>query len=365
MGASGEVTLIEAVGRSAASVAWAGVQAMGCASLVVADPRTHPNLLWHAPGDAEVALQPWDLEVAERVRARSAAGANVVCLVETLDVAQPLRASGVEVREISGIDLPPRSGALSGRRILVTRPRESALPQRQRFEAMGADAVALPCLRIDPPDDPAAFDAIVADVDAYDGLIVSSRAGVDALATGLRRGELDVRALSGCTIVAVGRATARACESIGLRPDLVPTRPRSEGIVDALQREGILGRRWVHVRARDGRATIDEAVVRAGGQYRLAVGYQTERPAPAPGVISWLRQGIDAVCLHSGRTGEHLRSMLREAGRADVLQDASVVSAGPVTTEALHAQGFEVACTASSPGDDGMVRAVLELLGRA
>ena len=77
------------------------------------------------------------------------------------------------------------------------------------------------------------------------------------------------------------------------------------------------------------------------------------------------RQGVDAVCLHSGRTGEHLRSMLREAGRADVLQDASVVSAGPVTTEALHEQGFEVACTASSPGDDGMVRAVLELLGRA
>lgn len=356
--AAGEVTLIEAVGRS---LAWASVQALRRASKLVADPRVHPNVLWHAPASADVVLEAWDADIADAVRGWSEAGHSVVCLVEALDVAPSLRASGVEVRGISDVDVHPPVGPLSGRRILVTRPRDSALAQRERFEALGADAVALPCLQIDPPDDAPAFDAALADVGAFDGLIVSSRAGVAALRASLQRSELDVRALAGKVILAVGQATAAACGAAGIRPDIVPSRPRSEGIVDALEQRGLLGQRWVHVRARDGRANVDDAVTQAGGQYRLAIGYQADRPAPPPGVISWLRQGADAVCLHSGRTGAHLRATLGEAGLDRWLDAVSVVSAGPVTTEALQEQGFEVALTASSPGDDGMVSAVLEL----
>ena len=357
---AGEVTLIEAVGRS---LAWASVQALRRASLVVADPRVHPNALWQAPASAELVLRAWDADIADLVSVRSEAGDAVVCLVDTLDLAPALRASGVTIRRISGVHVDAPDGPLCGRRILVTRPRDSALAQRDRFEALGADAVALPCLRISPPDDVSAFDAAVADVQSFDGLILSSRAGALGLRASLRRSELDVRALAGKAIVAVGRATSRACEEIGLRPDVVPSRPRSEGIVDALAERDLLPRRWVHVRARDGRPTVDEAVTAAGGQYRLAVAYQADRPAPPPGVISWLRDGVDAVCLHSGRSGEHLQTTLDEADLAATLQSASIVSAGPVTTEALQEQGLEVARTASSPGDDGMVNAVLELFG--
>ncbi|MCR9160057.1 MAG: uroporphyrinogen-III synthase [Nannocystaceae bacterium] len=362
---AGEVTLIEAAGRPAASLAWAGVQALRRADVVVADPRVHPGVLWHASTSAEVVLTPWDAEAAKRVVERSAAGASVVCVVESLDVARALGASGVEIRRISGIDMEPPLGPLRGRRILVTRPRDSATPQRDRFERLGADAVALPCLRIEPPADEQIFDAAVAGIADADGLIVSSRTGVAALTASLRRSELDVRSLATTLVVAVGQATARACAVAGLRADIVPTRPRAEGIVDALDQRGLLGKRWLHVRARDGRATIDEAVTRAGGQYTLAVGYQTGRPPPPAGVISWLGDGVDVICLHSGRTGAHLRATLAEAAADGVLETAAVISAGPVTTKALQEQGFEVALTASSPGDDGMVNAVLELFGAA
>lgn len=353
----GEVTLIEAIGRG---LAWAGVKALRRASVVLADPRVHPNVLWHAPASADIVLQAWDTDLAHTARARSEAGASVVCLVESLDIAPDLRASGVELRRVPGVEVDEPRGPLGGRRILVTRPRDSALAQRERFDALGADAVALPCLQIGPPDDLTAFDAVVAEVEGFDGLIVSSRAGVAALGASLHRSGLDVRALAGTMIVAVGRATASACEAFGIRPDIVPSRPRSEGIVDALDQRGLLGQRWLHVRARDGRATVDDAITRAGGRYRLAIAYQAERPAPPAGVLSWLRDGVDAVCIHSGRTGTHLRTTLEDAGLGDVIESAAVVSAGPVTTETLAAQGFLVACTASSPGDDGMVNAVLE-----
>lgn len=358
----GEVTLIEAVGRPASLLPLAGAEALGRARLVVADPAVHPSVLWLAP-QAEVVLRPWDEDAAALAQSEAEAGAAVVVLIRALASAPRPRAPGVAIRELRGVtetDGEPR-GPLAGRRILVTRPRASAVAQRERFEALGADAVALPCLQIEPPEDLATLDAAVAEVGDFDGLILSSRNGVDAFFTSLDRVGLDARALHGKTVVAVGRSTARACRRAGIRPDVVPDQPRSEGIVSALAQRDLLGQRWLHVRGRDGRDTVDVAVTAAGGRYVLAVGYRAERPEPPPGVIAWLRRGVDLICLHSGKTGENLREILARADALEVLEGASVVSAGPVTTEALQEQGFEVAATAVSPDDDGMLQAVLEL----
>ncbi len=238
--------------------------------------------------------------------------------------------------------------------------------QRERFRELGADAVALPCLKLEGPEDPEAFDRLVGSADQYDGVILSSRAGVEAFAQSLARLGLDSETLAGRTVVAVGRATASACAAAELIPDIVPAQPSSEGIAQALAEHSVLDGRWIHVRARDGRGTLDDAISAAGGRYQLAVGYRAERPQPPPGVIAWVRDGVDAICLHSGRTGVHLRETLDEAlpNRSDdILRSACIVSAGPITTKALREQGLEVAATAGSPGDDGMVQAVVDLLG--
>ena len=42
---------------------------------------------------------------------------------------------------------------LFGKRILVTRPREQAAELVERLEAMGAEAIEAPMIRIVPPDD--------------------------------------------------------------------------------------------------------------------------------------------------------------------------------------------------------------------
>lgn len=257
-------------------------------------------------------------------------------------------------------------GPLCGRRILTTRPRVAAHAQRDRFLELGAEAVALPCLELEGPEDPEAFERLVASMDHYDGVVLSSPAGVEALTQAFSRLGLDARALAGRTVVAVGRATASACAAAGFAPDIVPAQPRLEGIIQALDEASALGRRWMHVRARDGREQLGDAIAAAGGHYQLAIGYRAERPSAPPGVIEWVCGGIDAICLHSGRTGQHLRETLTEGApdRSDeILRTASIVSAGPVTTQALGEQGLEVAATAVSPGDDGMLQAVLELLG--
>ena len=237
---------------------------------------------------------------------------------------------------------PDVRGPLHGRRILTTRPEIAAHVQRDRFLELGANAVALPCLKLEGPKDPDAFDRIVGAMREYDGIIVSSRAGVEALAESLARLGIDLADHGEQTLVAVGRTTASACAAADLVPDIVPTHPSSEGIIQALTERSSLAGRWIHVRARDGRETLSDAISAAGGRYQLAIGYRTERPGPPSGVIDWVRQGVDAICLHSGRTGQHLRDTLREAlpDRSDeILRGAAIVSAGPVTTKALQEQG--------------------------
>ena len=194
---SPQVTLIEAAGRPASLLPVAGVHTLARAQVVFAEPGVHPSVLWHVPPRAELCVRPWDEGAATLALARAEAGAVVVVLVHTLDPDVPSRAPGVAWREVPGVQVsgaPPR-GPLSGRRILVTRPRASAVGQRDRFEALGADAVALPCLSLEPPEDLEALDTAVAGNDAFDGLILSSRTGVDAFFSSLDRVGLDARAL--------------------------------------------------------------------------------------------------------------------------------------------------------------------------
>ncbi len=365
----GAVAIIEAPGSDPRHFTQAAIARLGAASVVIADPQTHPNVLWYAAPSASVELRAWDSQAAARAGEQAAAGAQVVCVVSGSSSApalQTLRASGVPIEAVPGVPAAsdPSGGPLSGRRILVTRPRPAAQAQRQRFTALGADAVALPCLRICPPSDPDPLDAALRSIRSFDGVILSSRPGVDALFEGLLRVGLDARALAGLSVVAVGQATATACLKHAISPDIVPSQPHSEGIVEALTARDRLAGRWLHVRAEDGRATLDRAISSAGGAYTLAPAYRTDRPPAPPGVAAWLQgAALDVICLHSGRTGEHLRRTLDELLPSDhALARTSVVSGGPITTEALQEQGFEVAATASSPGDEGMVDAVLGLL---
>lgn len=355
----GEVTLIEAARRPASLLPLAAARALQRADLVIAAPQVHPNVLWHAPASATFEIREWDEEAAHLAEARARAGSAVVVVLERADETT----LSVPTHGIPGV--PPsheaRRGPLAGQRILVTRPWASALAQRDRFEDLGADAVALPCLRLDPPGDLGALDDRIAQVRSFDGVILTSRAGVEAFFAALARVGLDARALFERTVVAVGRATAKACAQRGIKADIIPTQARSEGIVDTLRAEGLLDKSWLHVRAEEGRDTIDHAISNAGGRYVLAAAYRAERPAPPPGVLNWVSGGVDVVCLHSGKTGSNLREILALANAPGALEGARVVSAGPVTTKALQEQGFEVAATADSPGDEGMVRAVLQL----
>ncbi len=316
-------------------------------------------------------------DIAERI---AAAGIRAPAVMVVGDV--------VKLREkISWLERRP----LFGRRVIVTRAAPQAGSLITNLARAGADAVAFPCLEfVDPgADASAALDAaLLAQVRSgesgaspespdscrpYAGIIVSSPNGADALFAALARLELDVRALAGTRVAAIGTGTADRCIERGLRPDLVPTRARSEGLIEALREAGSLTERWMQIRADEGRDLIGAALREAGGHLDLFVGYRTLRPAVSPLLIHSLRsepdggEGWDAICFASGRTARHfLATMAEGMGETQArarLQAAKVVAIGPVTRDAIEAMGVRVDAVATTPSDAGMCAAVVELLG--
>jgi uroporphyrinogen III methyltransferase/synthase len=263
---------------------------------------------------------------------------------------------------------------LFGRRVVVTRSVRQAGTLIQMLAARGADVAHVPCLEIVPPRDFGALDRALSRIrEEHDGLLLTSPNGVSAVFDALARVGLDARALAGVQIAVVGPGTAEACRERHVTPDLVATKRRSEGLVEVLEQHDLLAKRWLHVRSEEGRAVLGEAITAAGGRYDLVVGYCTRRPDLPPLLLDSLRrpenggEGMDAICLTSGETGKGFLEIMREAlgeQEAEACVDtAKIVTIGPVTTAAVEALGLRVDATADEASDEGMLQAVLDVLG--
>ena len=121
---------------------------------------------------------------------------------------------------------------LHGKRVVVTRASHQAASLIRRLAAAGADAVPFPCLAFEPAADQAALREAVGRIPSTrGGIILSSPNAVRYFFEALNACDADLRALAGIKVATIGTGTAAACRERGLRPDFVPTKARSEGLL--------------------------------------------------------------------------------------------------------------------------------------
>lgn len=217
---------------------------------------------------------------------------------------------------------PGASGhGVGGRvRVVVTRSDEHAGPLAARLEALGAEVVRCPLLRIEPfGDEPI-------DVSPYEWVVVTSPNGAAELA---RRLVAPPRRLA-----AIGPGTAAALRERGLEPDLVPRVHTQEGLRDELP----AGRKLLAAAEGARRDVLDADFLPLYRTVELA-------PAAPP-------EG-DLVVLASP-----------SAARALAATGATIpaVAIGPQTAAAARGLGIEVVAEAESHDEDGLAAAVERLL---
>lgn len=105
---------------------------------------------------------------------------------------------------------------LSGRKVVVTRPRQRQSRLSEMLRDLGAEVVEFPCI---------ATETLRVPLPSFEGcrwIGFTSAAGVESFFELLAEQRLDVRAIGSAKIAAIGPATADTLRSRGLAADLVP-----------------------------------------------------------------------------------------------------------------------------------------------
>src|SRR5207249_4440697 len=117
-----------------------------------------------------------------------------------------------------------RAHPLAGRRIAVTRAREQAGDLVRELEALGAEVVAAPTIRIARLTDLAALRAALTRVPPYDWIVFTSQNAVQVVCDRLPEWGLSPNAVARTLVAPIGPARAEALVRRGVVPDLVADR---------------------------------------------------------------------------------------------------------------------------------------------
>lgn len=245
---------------------------------------------------------------------------------------------------------------LAGAGVLVTRPRHQAGALCAALEAVGARAVSLPTLAIEPCDTPELRQRAATLVPAADWLAFTSPNavwhGLDLLAaTGLA---------PAARCAAVGPGTARA---LAERNVAVACHPDSGGgAADLLREAGFTagaGDRVLIVRGEGGREVLVEGLrARDARVDSLAVYRREPVSLNFAGVLNGWRAGwlqVTIVTSHSGL--ENLMAQADAEVRAALLKTRLVTVSARIA-EAAEAIGFRRPIVAADPGEASLIAAV-------
>ncbi len=255
------------------------------------------------------------------------------------------------------------SRPLFGKRVVVTRARAQASDFAAELEALGAEVVQFPTIRIVDPPDLEPLRRAAADADGFDWIVFTSVNGVARFWSALREAGRDTRALAGVSLCAIGPATAAAIEMEGARPDLVPERFVAESVVEALEREvDLRGARVLLARAESARSVLPDSLRARGAEVVEVAAYRTVPDAEeAEGLQARLREGgVDLVTFTASSTvRNYVDVMGTNLGRAEV------ASIGPITSATATELGLPVHVEAAEFTIPGLVRAILRHYGEA
>jgi uroporphyrinogen III methyltransferase/synthase len=370
-GAGDTLTFIrghENEGKGRASLDWTSLAALDGTIVCYAGPLQLPqvarSLLTHGRAADEAAAVVYDgtlptqqthtgtlQEIAERLNGGDDRRAGVLVVGRVAALRDHLR----------WFDTRP----LFGRRVLVTRPKDQARELVDRLEAMGAEAIEAPMIRIVPPDDFGPLDAATARAGDFDSVIFTSANAVDAFMERLLVGTQDLRTLHGVKLCVVGPATADRLARYGLKVDLTPSEYRAEAIARALSEStDIRGQKVLLPHADIGRDVLAEELRRQGADVTEVVAYKTvateaDREGEPDVYHMLLERRIDVVTFTSPSAVRNFVELLGAEPAADLLATTTVAAIGPVTADAASQHKIHTAIVPQSYTVPALVDAIV------
>lgn len=241
---------------------------------------------------------------------------------------------------------------LRNKKILITRAREQASALADKIRALGGEPIEFPTIDFAPLEDFSEMDRALARVDEFGWIVFTSANGVRAVAERLHTLGKEPRVIASAKVAAIGPATARALQDLGLQVDFVPTKFLGEQIAIELPIER--GQRVLLLRADIASNALEHGLGARGVEVRNVNTYRTVMPAAQAIDLGQ----VNAVTFTSSSTVRNFAMLAPRATRS-ILQRVAVFCIGPVTAETARELGLRVDAVAAEHTVDGLVNAMV------
>ncbi|GAB4255114.1 MAG: uroporphyrinogen-III synthase [Methylomicrobium sp.] len=241
--------------------------------------------------------------------------------------------------------------------ILVTRPVHQADNMVSLIERQGWRAIRFPALEIVPAQLTARSVEILENIEVYDGLIFVS---ANAANFALQANNGKINAFKKCPIAAVGKATAKALESLGLTVDWVPEAGfDSEALLAMPQFQHIAEQAFLIVRGEGGREKLAETLRERGARVDYLEVYKRVKPqADVEQIADILKNGrLHVVTITSGEALLNLIELLG-TGMLPFLLSVPLVVISERTKRMAEHLGFTTIAIASGPDDEAVINQI-------
>ncbi|WP_431890067.1 uroporphyrinogen-III synthase [Cellulosimicrobium funkei] len=288
-----------------------------------------------------------------------------------MDAGYPVDAVG----PVDDLDAARRADALAGRTVLVPRAPERAAGLAATLRGAGAHVLVSPAIERAPVEDTAPVDGALARLVHGDfaWVVVTSVNAIDELLASAARQGVDLGdAARRARWAAVGPATRRALEAVGVTVELEPDENSARGLVAAFaalppsdqastpadRGSTSRGRGVVLLPQGDLAApTMHDGLHDLGYVPHVVTVYRTVTHTLAPDVVAaWRAGAVDAVVLTSGSVA---REVARQLGPRD---DVVGVAIGDPTARAARDVGLRLDAVAERPTDAALAAALVGAL---
>jgi uroporphyrinogen-III synthase len=259
---------------------------------------------------------------------------------------------------------PAPSRPLLGRRIAVTRAREQAGDLVRELEALGADVVSAPTIRIEALQDQEPLRRALTRLAQYRWVVFTSRNTVQVVFDRLETWGLSLRDFTGRRIAAIGPATAEALAARGIQVDVLPQGYVAESLVEALASDKDLrGARVLIPRAEAARDALPEGLKSRGAVVDVIPVYRTLPALPDGASLAGdiLAGRIDVVTFTASSTVRYfVESVGPDVAASGRFRGAAI---GPITAATAREYGIPVTIEAREYTTAGLVDALVQYFG--
>ncbi|EGF27824.1 uroporphyrinogen-III C-methyltransferase [Rhodopirellula baltica] len=246
---------------------------------------------------------------------------------------------------------------LSGKNVLVTRPKDQADQLAKPLEELGANVIVQPAIKICAPDDWSEVDAAIDQIETFDSLVFTSRNGVKSFLDRLLEVGRDMRCLGGLKIAVVGDATAKVLATYHLRADWIPESFDADALLTTLQNAEPPLKSTLVVRTQRGRDVITDGLRASGTQVREVVTYENrDVPEMDPATRGKIdEQPLDWITLTSPATARNVHRWL-----GDSIGETRIAVISPLTAQTVRELGWRVDAVAASATMQSLTQAILD-----